>query len=82
MIDRHCNPGEAAQRSTFVVTGRGGLPPNPNDTLQGEAVVTNWVTLYPQEENINSPNLDANPTNTALSNLWKLKAGYTVLMGR
>jgi large exoprotein involved in heme utilization and adhesion len=65
MIDRHCNPGEAAQRSTFVVTGRGGLPPNPNDTLQGEAVVTNWVTLYPQEENINSPNLDANPTNTA-----------------
>ncbi len=65
MIDRHCNPGEAAQRSTFVVTGRGGLPPNPNDTLQGEAVVTNWVTLDPQEENINSPNLDANPTNTA-----------------
>jgi filamentous hemagglutinin family protein len=65
MIDRHCSAGEAAQRSTFVVTGRGGLPPNPNDTLQGEAVVTNWVTLDPQEENINSPNLDANPSNTA-----------------
>ena len=33
------------QENKFTVTQRGGLPPNPNETLQNESVVTNWVTL-------------------------------------
>jgi large exoprotein involved in heme utilization and adhesion len=46
LIDRRCAPPKTAQeRSSFTITGRGGLPPSPNDTLQGESVITNWVTL-------------------------------------
>lgn len=33
------------QENKFTVTQRGGLPPNPNETLQNDSVVTNWVTL-------------------------------------
>jgi filamentous hemagglutinin family protein len=33
------------QENKFTVTQRGGLPPNPNEMLQNESVVTNWVTL-------------------------------------
>jgi filamentous hemagglutinin family protein len=48
LIDRHCTPrGGSAQRSSFTITGRGGLPPGPNDILQNESVITNWVTADP-----------------------------------
>lgn len=33
------------QENKFTVTQRGGLPSNPNEMLQNESVVTNWVTL-------------------------------------
>ncbi len=50
-IDRRCSLGGTTQeRNSFTVTGRGGLPPSPNDTLQGEAVVTNWVSLDSEVE--------------------------------
>ncbi len=29
----------------FIITGRGGLPPNPNDPLTGDNVLTTWNTL-------------------------------------
>lgn len=56
LIDRRCNPKSSAQRSSFTITGRGGLPTNPNEVLQGENVITNWVTLDDQEEKIDNPN--------------------------
>lgn len=31
-------PGE------FIITGRGGLPPNPAESLNSEAVLTGWIT--------------------------------------
>jgi large exoprotein involved in heme utilization and adhesion len=55
-IDRRCTSGGSTQeRSRFTVTGRGGLPPSPNDTLQGEAVVTNWVSLNSEAEHNTPP---------------------------
>jgi large exoprotein involved in heme utilization and adhesion len=51
-IDRRCTPaGRNGDRNSFTITGRGGLPPSPNDVLQAESVVVNWVTLDPQEDN-------------------------------
>ncbi|MDV2996547.1 MAG: hypothetical protein N4J56_006201 [Chroococcidiopsis sp. SAG 2025] len=35
----------------FVVTGRGGLPPNPRERLNAETVLTDWATLEPVAEN-------------------------------
>ena len=63
-IDRRCTPAAADQKSRFVITGRGGLPPSPNDTLQGESVVTHWVTLD-SEENTNGTAPQPHPTRTA-----------------
>lgn len=52
LIAQTCTGGGATarQRSEFVVTGRGGLPPNPSSTLQNEAVVTDWVSVNPENE--------------------------------
>lgn len=54
LIDRRCDPKDQnAQRSSFIVTGRGGLPHNPGDVLRDEALLVDWATL------------DSNSTNTA-----------------
>jgi large exoprotein involved in heme utilization and adhesion len=63
LIDNRCTPAGATQRSSFVVIGRGGLPPSPTDPLIGEAVNADWVTLD-SEENINGVNPKANPSST------------------
>lgn len=46
LIDRRCDPKDQnAQRSSFIVTGRGGMPPNPGDVLRDDALLVDWVTL-------------------------------------
>ncbi len=35
----------------FTVTGRGGLPPNPDNPLTNDAVLTDWATLEPTTNN-------------------------------
>jgi large exoprotein involved in heme utilization and adhesion len=54
-IDRRCTPSSTQERSRFIITGRGGLPPSPNEPLQGESVLTNWVTLDSEGENNTPP---------------------------
>jgi filamentous hemagglutinin family protein len=63
-IDRRCTPEAAKERGSFTITGRGGLPPNPNEPLQGESVITNWITLD-SEENNNTPPKPTTPSNSA-----------------
>jgi filamentous hemagglutinin family protein len=41
LIDRRCAP-ENLQGSRFTVTGKGGLPPDPTDMLNGGTVVIDW----------------------------------------
>ena len=41
--------GQAAGQSEFVITGRGGLPPNPTDLRSGSAVMPHWVTVAPDD---------------------------------
>jgi filamentous hemagglutinin family protein len=65
LIDRRCTPSDNTRRSRFIITGRGGLPPSPNDVLQNEEVIVNWITLNSQEDSTNPVPPEANPTNTA-----------------
>lgn len=44
----------------FTVTGRGGLPPNANDTLQNESMQTNGVITETPRENSKGDNSSAN----------------------
>ncbi|MBW4570928.1 MAG: S-layer family protein [Tolypothrix carrinoi HA7290-LM1] len=56
-----CNSPNYA-KSSFIITGRGGLPPNPKDILTPDAVQVDWVTLNPNTDNRKSPSVST-PTN-------------------
>ena len=43
------SPGYAQNR--FVITGRGGLPPNPKDILTPDAPQIDWVSFKPRNNN-------------------------------
>ena len=47
-VSQACTPRGRQQRSTFIATGRGGLPLSPNEPLRKRAVITNWVDLPSQ----------------------------------
>ncbi|NEQ20141.1 MAG: S-layer family protein [Microcoleus sp. SIO2G3] len=50
-IAQGCQAATRQQESRFVITGRGGLPPNPGEVISSEQVQVNLVTLSPREEN-------------------------------
>ncbi len=58
-----CNSPNYAQ-SSFIITGRGGLPPNPKDILTPDAVQVDWVTLNPEIEKNSRTNISTNPNPT------------------
>lgn len=62
LIDRRCTPNSRARGSSFTVTGRGGLPPNPNDPLMNDEVWVDWISLEDRKENGNRGATDAKPT--------------------
>lgn len=55
-------PGGSQATSEFVVTGRGGLPPNPNEALSSDAIQVDWFTLNPEVEDRSSQTVSTNPT--------------------
>ncbi|MEH2084420.1 MAG: filamentous hemagglutinin N-terminal domain-containing protein [Nostoc sp.] len=44
-IAQGCTPRRGQNASSFIATGRGGLPQSPNEPLRGRAVITGWVDL-------------------------------------
>lgn len=64
LIDRSCAPGGAALESSFVITGRGGIPTSPTDPLSSNDVVSEWVTLDSEAEENQDTETEADPTST------------------
>ncbi|WP_250123484.1 S-layer family protein [Chroococcidiopsis sp. CCMEE 29] len=54
-VTQACTPSSGQNQSEFVVTGRGGLPPNPTEVLSSDAISIDWVALQPTLENQSSP---------------------------
>ncbi|MDV2997296.1 MAG: hypothetical protein N4J56_007001 [Chroococcidiopsis sp. SAG 2025] len=54
-VAQTCTPGGTQNQSEFIVTGRGGLPPNPTEVLSSDAISIDWVALQPIIENQSSP---------------------------
>ncbi|HBE19517.1 MAG TPA: hypothetical protein DDW51_18390 [Cyanobacteria bacterium UBA11367] len=54
MIDRQCTANRKSQ-SSFIVTGRGGIPRSPTDPFEGDAVITD-LALSPTLGTVNSAN--------------------------
>ncbi len=72
--------------SKFIITGRGGLPPNPNEPLRGDNTLTNWSTLDSDVENRSSATpatnstIESAPTTIVEANGWvKSDNGEVVL---
>lgn len=70
--------GDSAQVNKFTITGRGGLPPNPADTLQNESVLTNWVTIDPQVGDNNENDASPRPDRTVSPSSRESKASELV----
>lgn len=66
LIAETCAPrtGVESEPNKFTITGRGGLPPDPNAAFPGEAVVTDLSPPDPATEDDPS---SANPTNPNLA---------------
>jgi large exoprotein involved in heme utilization and adhesion len=65
LIDRSCTPGGgSAFNSSFTVTGRGGLPSNPTEPLNSDAVVSGWVTLDSEAQNQDDVAIGSDRINT------------------
>ncbi|MBW4615718.1 MAG: filamentous hemagglutinin N-terminal domain-containing protein [Desmonostoc vinosum HA7617-LM4] len=50
-IVSNCNPTSKIARGSFIVSGRGGIAPNPTEPLTGDAVLADWITVEPKAEN-------------------------------
>jgi filamentous hemagglutinin family protein len=53
-IAQACNPRR--ETSSFIATGRGGIPASPTETLTGEEALANWITLPNSGQQSNSRN--------------------------
>jgi filamentous hemagglutinin family protein len=71
-----CQPSNNQEQSEFVVTGRGGLPPTPQEELGTDSTGIDWVSLKPdlasqgnteqtQENLSNPPSIETNNTTTS-----------------
>jgi len=45
LIAQGCSAGGGQGASEFIITGRGGLPPTPRETLSSDTVLEDWGTL-------------------------------------
>ncbi|MBN4000327.1 MAG: filamentous hemagglutinin N-terminal domain-containing protein [Nostoc sp. LPT] len=52
-VAQTCQAGGNLAKSSFTITGRGGLPPNPGEALNTDAVQVDLVTLNPNGDRPN-----------------------------
>jgi filamentous hemagglutinin family protein len=77
---------KVSRQSEFVVTGRGGLQPNPSESLQGESVLSNWVTLQPHSaQSSKQPSVTITPSAPTTDTItiaqgWKTDSDGTVVL--
>ncbi|ABA23342.1 Filamentous hemagglutinin-like protein [Trichormus variabilis ATCC 29413] len=50
-----CQAAAGRNQDSFTITGRGGLPNNPNELLYSDAVLTDWVAVSNVENIPNTP---------------------------
>ncbi|AUB40475.1 Large exoprotein involved in heme utilization or adhesion [Nostoc flagelliforme CCNUN1] len=64
-VAQTCQAGGTFAKSSFTITGRGGLPPNPTtDILPPDLVHVDWISLNPSTREGKSPPVTIKPTAT------------------
>lgn len=64
-IDNSCQPGSSQSQSSFVATGRGGLPLSPTQPLQDTSTLAQWVK--PRTSSQNSAPVENQPQASAVT---------------
>jgi large exoprotein involved in heme utilization and adhesion len=64
-----CHAGDPQAQSSFVVTGRGGLPPNPKEALSDDAVEVDLVRRNSEVEERSRRDVSTNSTRPAPTQL-------------
>ncbi len=63
LIDQGCGTGRVAQSNQFIVTGRGGLPPNPGGTIPSDTVLEDLGSApVPQARHDSGSAISTKPT--------------------
>ena len=84
LIAQGCSAVEPTA-SQFVVTGRGGLPPNPSEALSSDTVWTDLRPTIHEAENVSSSEEATQPTNSTAEQLveaqgWVINANGEVVL--
>jgi filamentous hemagglutinin family protein len=62
-VAQGCNARGTLAKNKFIITGRGGLPPNPTtEPLRASAVQVGWVTVEPEVDKHFNPPISTNST--------------------
>ncbi|URD48509.1 filamentous hemagglutinin N-terminal domain-containing protein [Chroococcidiopsis sp. CCNUC1] len=80
-----CTPGGSQQQSEFVVTGRGGLPQNPGEALNTDAIQVDLVTLAPEVNQSTTTAVSTSPTSPTPTPIveaqgWAIAANGEVIL--
>jgi large exoprotein involved in heme utilization and adhesion len=87
-VAQGCTAGGSQATSEFIVTGRGGLPPNPGEALSTDAVQVDLITLKPEVDKPSTPAVSTSPTSSAPAQLveaqgWVINTnGHVVLTAK
>jgi len=84
-IAQGCTPKGGGGLSSFVATGRGGLPPNPLEPLTAENVNADWITLDRDRESTSLGKLPPPPEQTNLVEIveaqgWVVDADGSIVL--
>ena len=84
-VAQTCTAGSTVAKSSFTITGRGGLPPNPGEALNTDAVQVNLVTLKPEVGKPSTPAVSINPTSPTPDRIveatgWVIAANGNIIL--
>ncbi|MEI2582666.1 beta strand repeat-containing protein [Scytonema sp. PRP1] len=84
-VAQGCTAGGSQAQSEFIITGRGGLPPNPGDALSTDAVQVDLITLNPEVDQPSTTAVSTNPTSPTPARIveatgWVIDADGNVVL--
>ncbi|MEH2461697.1 hypothetical protein [Nostoc sp.] len=79
------NVTSAVAKSSFTITGRGGLPPNPSEALSADAVQVDLVSLKPEVGKPSTPAVSTNPISPIPARIveatgWAIAANSDIIL--
>jgi filamentous hemagglutinin family protein len=49
-LAQSCRASNGNHQSQFIITGHGGLPASPTNTIVAESAIANWITVQPESK--------------------------------